>query len=107
MSSLSSGYADVLLWKGSRTYNSTRVWHSLRIEQSRVRLHKLIWFDGHVPKHNFIVWLLCRGRLKTKDMLCKWNIIVYSVRLWSTCSFFVLSLAAAWRNLSGFVKDFH
>lgn len=37
--------------------------------------HHLVWFNGHIPKHAFISWMLCRNRLNTKSRLQGWGVV--------------------------------
>ncbi|GAA0174568.1 hypothetical protein LIER_27936 [Lithospermum erythrorhizon] len=111
---LSPNSADVLLWDSSHNFGSSRVWHSLRVRQAKVDWYKLVWFNGHIPMYSFIVWMLCRGRLQTKDRLSKWNIISDSKCVFcDACEtvehlFFLCPFSATMsRKLSSFCKDFH
>jgi len=38
-------------------------------------MHQLLWFAGHIPRHSFILWLACLGRLRTMDCLSSAGII--------------------------------
>ncbi|XP_021971817.1 uncharacterized protein LOC110866983 [Helianthus annuus] len=34
---------------------------------------KMVWFPQAIPRHSFLVWLLIHRKLKTQDIMSKWN----------------------------------
>ena len=48
---------------------------ALREHGSNVNWWKLVWFKGHIPKHAFVVWMVCRMKLTTKAKLKSWGCI--------------------------------
>ncbi|KAJ6889560.1 hypothetical protein NC652_030338 [Populus alba x Populus x berolinensis] len=62
---------DTYMWKGhsSGTFNIASAWELLRDKRPINSLHKLLWFNGHIPRQSFILWLAGIGRLHTMDRL--------------------------------------
>ncbi|KAI3732761.1 hypothetical protein L1987_63969 [Smallanthus sonchifolius] len=68
---------DKLEWRsrlGLRTEFSTfTVWDDLRQSQNEVLWSNVVWFSQAIPKHSFFMWLIVHKKLKTHDVMCKWN----------------------------------
>lgn len=64
---------DMYRWKceKSGTYMTTSSVELLGSRSIEVSWAKLVWFKGHIPRYAFIMWLLCRNRLTTKDRLLR------------------------------------
>ena len=44
-------------------------------EEHTISWHQLVWFKHSIPRHSFVLWMLCLNRLNTKDRLVKWGVI--------------------------------
>jgi hypothetical protein len=40
---------------------------------AEVDWHKFIWFELAIPKHAFILWLMFKNALTTKEKMCCWG----------------------------------
>jgi hypothetical protein len=71
---------DVCTWKGhpSGEFSIASAWELLRDVRPVTSIHHLLWFRGHIPRHSFILWLACRGRLRTMDRLHSVGILTNS-----------------------------
>ncbi|KAM0016476.1 putative reverse transcriptase zinc-binding domain-containing protein [Helianthus debilis subsp. tardiflorus] len=60
--------------QGSLTDFSTSVsWDNLRRQQNEVLWANVVWFPQAVPKHAFLMWLIVQKKLKTQDIMSRWN----------------------------------
>ncbi|XP_035835763.1 uncharacterized protein LOC118484007 [Helianthus annuus] len=50
------------------------VWDTLRARNDRVPWVDLVWFANCIPKHAFLLWLVCKRKLKTQDKLRQWDV---------------------------------
>ncbi|XP_050232088.1 uncharacterized protein LOC126680874 [Mercurialis annua] len=55
-------------------FSIASTWRALSSSRDNVPWFKLIWFNGNVPRHAFIVWLALKRRLLTRDRLVHWRI---------------------------------
>lgn len=60
---------DCFIWSAmpSGVFTSKFAWLVIKEDLPFVAWSKVIWFKGHVPHWTFIEWLVCHGRLNTKD----------------------------------------
>lgn len=65
---------DELLWNNSPKFTIKAVWEAIRARGTASALHHSFWFKDHIPRHAFIHWLACYGRLQTTDRLVSWGI---------------------------------
>ncbi|KAJ6901054.1 hypothetical protein NC652_026984 [Populus alba x Populus x berolinensis] len=72
-----SSSPDICTWKGhpSGEFSIASAWELIRDIRPVTSIHHLLWFRGHIPRHSFILWLACRGRLRTMDRLHSVGII--------------------------------
>lgn len=57
-----------------KTHFSVRnIWDSIRKEGPMVSWSKLMWFSHCISKHTFLLWLVFRKSLKTKDKMKFWD----------------------------------
>ncbi|XP_050211612.1 uncharacterized protein LOC126661790 [Mercurialis annua] len=72
---LRSNVEDSVRWKGNRTWRFSigSMWNILNPVMSRVPWCNLVWFNGNVPRHDFILWLALKNRLMTRDKMKDWN----------------------------------
>ena len=63
---------DTVVWTGSPTGKFTihSAWEILRDKRPISASHCLLWYNGHIPRQSFILWLAMQRRLSTKDRLC-------------------------------------
>ncbi|KAJ6980751.1 hypothetical protein NC653_024183 [Populus alba x Populus x berolinensis] len=68
---------DTYTWIGhpSGKFSIASAWELLRARRPINNMHHLLWFAGHIPRHSFILWLACLGRLRTMDRLSAAGII--------------------------------
>lgn len=71
---------DIFKWKDGAGPDKDSFKFSLVRSQTaenfpEVSWHKEVWFSGNVPKHDFILWLVCLDRLSTKSKLAAWGVI--------------------------------
>ncbi|GKU97317.1 hypothetical protein SLEP1_g10479 [Rubroshorea leprosula] len=62
---------DKVMWRPtvSGCFSIASCYNLLRVKQPKVNWHRLVWSSGNFPRHSFILWLVVRGRLKTKVFL--------------------------------------
>lgn len=64
---------DIVKWKNSQDgwFSVAHYYSETRLTAPKVNWYRLVW-SGKIPaRHKFIVWLLVRQRLKTKDLLVR------------------------------------
>ncbi|KAL3514106.1 hypothetical protein ACH5RR_026823 [Cinchona calisaya] len=49
---------------------------AVREAGTTVEWWKIVWYKRHVPRATFVMWLLCKRRLMTKDRMKAWGIQV-------------------------------
>ncbi|KAJ0907507.1 putative RNA-directed DNA polymerase [Helianthus annuus] len=68
---------DKLVWKSRLgniiDFGTASVWDDIRVTQPEIQWSNLIWFPQAIPRHSFIMWLIIHKKLKTQDVMCKWN----------------------------------
>jgi hypothetical protein len=68
------GADDVPVWKSIRgIYSCSETWNSLRNKAPKVPWWKVVWFPLAIPRHAFVLWLVCRNALTTKERMCGWG----------------------------------
>ena len=78
---ISSNEEDYYLWRNGlrdppSTFSSSKLWSSLYQFPPQVSWLKAVWFKKNIPKHAFIMWLVMRGRMSTRDRLLTWGLDV-------------------------------
>lgn len=78
---LNSEAEDIYLWKpGNRvascTFSTADTWEALHPQGETVFWHRQVWFQGRIPKHAFITWVIARNRLGTRDRMRSWGLQV-------------------------------
>ncbi|XP_021991385.1 uncharacterized protein LOC110888154 [Helianthus annuus] len=67
---------DTILWKkqgDSMEPFSTKVaWDSIRRTGQRVDWYNMVWSSFTIPRHSFLMWLICRRKLATQDRIQQW-----------------------------------
>ena len=70
-----TSHADKVMWDGSFEFSIKKVWNAIRSPSQQVPWAHLVWFQHHVPRHSFILWLAIRGRLSTQDRLLSFRLV--------------------------------
>ncbi|CAA7018782.1 unnamed protein product [Microthlaspi erraticum] len=73
--------ADTYLWRNAagnyaKKFSSRGTWEQLRTRSAQVPWSKIVWFREAIPRASFIMWLVCLGRLPTRDRLIGWGMTV-------------------------------
>ena len=81
---IASEAADIYLWKpGNRvascSFSTADTWAALHPQGETVFWSQQVWFQGRIPKHAFITWVIARDRLGTRDRMRRWGLQVPSV----------------------------
>ncbi|XP_021996318.1 uncharacterized protein LOC110893520 [Helianthus annuus] len=53
--------------------STSAVWDDIRNGQELVPWNNAIWFPQAIPRHAFIMWLIVNKKLKTQDVMSRWN----------------------------------
>ncbi|XP_021975473.1 uncharacterized protein LOC110870597 [Helianthus annuus] len=68
---------DKLVWLTSSgrelDFSTSTAWEDLRRSQQGVQRSSLVWFPQAIPRHSFLVWLIVLKKLKTQDVMSRWN----------------------------------
>jgi hypothetical protein len=73
------GAADLAVWNAKNgQYNRADTGEKLREVRLVVRWWKLVWFPTSIPRHSFLLWLVFRDALVTKQRMCGWDYTRYS-----------------------------
>lgn len=72
---------DTYKWIHSTTvssgiFSTSETWKALHLSGEEVFWHEVIWFQGRIPKHAFLSWIVVRDRLVTRDRLFRWGLLV-------------------------------
>ncbi|GJZ25328.1 RNA-directed DNA polymerase, eukaryota, reverse transcriptase zinc-binding domain protein [Tanacetum coccineum] len=74
---LISGKADKVVWRNNmgrhNDFSVSEVWNDIRSKNELVPWSKLVWFSQCIPRHSFMLWLAILRRLKTHDLMKKWD----------------------------------
>ncbi|KAM0041473.1 putative reverse transcriptase zinc-binding domain-containing protein [Helianthus debilis subsp. tardiflorus] len=70
-------HQDKLVWysNGGRKldFSTSTAWDDLRHSQNEVQWSSIVWFPQAIPRHSFLLWLLVLKKLKTQDVMSRWN----------------------------------
>jgi hypothetical protein len=76
------GSEDLPIWNfRNGVYSCSETWELLREKQPVVDWWKVVWFSLAIPRHAFLLWLVFRDALVTKEKMCKWGYAGDSLRL--------------------------
>jgi hypothetical protein len=71
---VSLGGNDAPVWKNnSGKYSCADTWNMLRKKETRVDWWKAVWHPAAAPHHSFMLWLVFRGALVTRERMCRWG----------------------------------
>lgn len=70
--------ADSVIWIPTRhgMFSVNSALQAFRTPLSRVLWADIVWFKPRIPRWAFIMWLVCWGRLSTKDRILSWGLVV-------------------------------
>lgn len=64
---------DGVVWD---KYKTGVIYGLLKLRSQPVSWHGIVWTNGGIPKHNFLVWLFTLNRCPTRDRLLNWGLTV-------------------------------
>jgi hypothetical protein len=68
------GDKDLPIWKSRNgVYSCSGTWELLRVNQLVVYWWKVVWFSLSIPFHSFLLWLVIKDALVTKEKMSKWG----------------------------------
>jgi hypothetical protein len=56
-------------------YVCAETWEILRKKEPHVKWWKVVWNPVAIPRHSFLLWLVFRDTLTTKERMCRWGYI--------------------------------
>ncbi|CAA7062307.1 unnamed protein product [Microthlaspi erraticum] len=76
-----NGDHDIVLWRNSQdsppgVFSASALWDSHHPTPPSLSWTKSVWFKDRIPKHAFILSIVMRDRLLTRDRLRSWGIAV-------------------------------
>ena len=54
-------------------FNTSLIWNHLRDHNPMVPWYNIVWIQGGIPRHSFILWLAAQCRLATHDRISKYT----------------------------------
>jgi hypothetical protein len=64
----------VPIWKSkSGVYSCADTWNLLRDHSPKVSWLHVVWFPQAIPRHAFLLWLVFRMAIATKEKTCGWG----------------------------------
>ncbi|XP_013594852.1 PREDICTED: uncharacterized protein LOC106303020 [Brassica oleracea var. oleracea] len=75
--------ADRYVWypevgRGTGNFSIGDTWRALHPYPIEAFWHRVVWFQGRIPKHAFLTWVAARDRMLTRDRLIGWGLSVPS-----------------------------
>nr|GEW61890.1 hypothetical protein [Tanacetum cinerariifolium] len=80
---------DLLEWRD--TNGSKKIffvhygWNSIRPRDNLVLWYDFVWFQNCIPRHAFNMWLIIKKRLKTQELLNRWDMVAGLAPICSLC----------------------
>lgn len=59
----------------NKEYTVKSAWNAIRRVGTVATWHKVVWHRDAIPRCSFIMWLVCRNRIRTRDRLKRWGVI--------------------------------
>ena len=56
-------------------FSVNSAWNALRVHHPIVQWHNIVWHKDSVPRCSFVLRLVCRDRIRTKDKLLQWGCV--------------------------------
>ncbi|XP_050233365.1 uncharacterized protein LOC126681854 [Mercurialis annua] len=77
---ISPNIEDKIDWKvmNHDKFSVSKTWNVYKEHHSCPPWIKILWGKNSIPRHNFILWLALKRRLRTKDKLKNWGITPYN-----------------------------
>lgn len=78
---INSSLPDIFLWRNTlhsppAVFSSALTWSTLQPMPPPVDWFSSVWFQGNISKHTFIMWVIARDRMPTRDKLRRWGLDV-------------------------------
>jgi hypothetical protein len=68
------GTQDQPVWNCKKgEYVCSETWEAIRMKGFPVKWWKLVWNSVAIPRHSFLLWLVFRNALITKERMCGWG----------------------------------
>jgi hypothetical protein len=55
---------------GFTVYSCVETWNLLRVHSPEVSWWHVVWFPQAIPRHAFLLWLVFRKAITTKEKMC-------------------------------------
>uniref|UniRef100_A0A5B7BNY1 Reverse transcriptase zinc-binding domain-containing protein n=1 Tax=Davidia involucrata TaxID=16924 RepID=A0A5B7BNY1_DAVIN len=56
-------------------FTAASAWNKIRNAVPNVFWADLVWYKGHSPSYAFIMWMVCKKCIVTKDKLWEWGLV--------------------------------
>ncbi|XP_021996242.2 uncharacterized protein LOC110893442 [Helianthus annuus] len=74
---ITAGVQDKIIWRTRAAkemeFTTAACWNDLHQVQPEVPWADAVWFPQSIPRHSFLMWLFLNKKLKTQDVMSKWN----------------------------------
>jgi hypothetical protein len=68
------GNSDLPMWRCKKgRYTCAETWDALRKKEVPEKWWKVLWNQVAIPRHSFMLWLVFRDALITKERMCRWG----------------------------------
>lgn len=74
ISQVQIGTRDMIQWNNQSNIKISDVWSSIRSVGSEVPWYDLVWHNLMIPKYAFLMWLIVKNRLFTRDRMSTFGI---------------------------------
>ncbi|GJZ23441.1 hypothetical protein Tco_0560900 [Tanacetum coccineum] len=78
---------DYLEWRNingnGKPFSVHLVLNSIRAKDNVVSWFDFVWFQNCISRHAFNMWLIVKKRLKTQDLLTRWDVAASLATVWS------------------------
>ncbi|XP_035832958.1 uncharacterized protein LOC118481793 [Helianthus annuus] len=68
---------DQISWRTRQgvdtVFATSTAWEDIRMIQDDVPWANVVWFPQAIPRHAFLMWLIVNRKLKTQDIMSRWN----------------------------------
>ena len=71
------GMKDNVEWvlTHDKKYSLRSAWNGIRIAGNIVDWYHIVWYKDAIPRCSFILWLVCKDRMRTRDRLKRWGVV--------------------------------
>ncbi|GJW06863.1 reverse transcriptase domain, reverse transcriptase zinc-binding domain protein [Tanacetum coccineum] len=56
------------------TFSVSAMWECIRPRNIEVSWFHVVWFSHQIPRHDILLWLVVKRKLKTQDLLRQWDV---------------------------------